>query len=529
MTGFNGENWFDAQDELSKQWVIDAIPEGKTFTLRFRADKPDVKAEDVYKLIDLSDSFKRANKFLKVIYCANIGYPTSSVETEMTNLSFLKEAGVDVVAVEFGNEVYAGSRANFDFNLYKIWFEPLRVEIENEYPGLPCLVFLAPRAKDSGVLGGRTDHKDFNDAAITYINSKSNLHPTVHIYLNDRECPVSVTSPEKITYEPGVEYPALTEYYTTLLNQAIENLDNLWESTLNYITTKCPGKQLYITEWGFDNYGDIKNTMSTGIVAWIIWNKYGRDSRITALLQHNGISKAGPGMIFPVHPKNDTPEPNGGLNKRRIDYFVYQLYRELDDYTQSNVSILYPGKYYSIMENTPSLIDDKLVITSSKTRIIGGQFIYSSAGATEWMAKNSTPSYEVSGISDTLNFVIISYTTYEVSQVLPVNVPPVAIVSGITKCYEGDKISFSGQNSFDDDGSIVDYTWYDYKGAVVSNSVTCNVTAPSAGTYSYLLVVTDNQGAKGNANIEVVVTKKPIVKPRPWYCSVFPWLKSCKV
>lgn len=59
---------------------------------------------------------------------------------------------------------------------------------------------------------------------------------------------------------------------------------------------------------------------------------YIQNSRITALLQHNGISKAGPGFIFPVHPTNDTSEPSGSANKRRVDYYyLFKMFRTISD------------------------------------------------------------------------------------------------------------------------------------------------------------------------------------------------------
>lgn len=53
--GTNGENWFDAEDPISRQWVINSVQPGQTFTLRFRADKPDFNPEDRFKLISLAE------------------------------------------------------------------------------------------------------------------------------------------------------------------------------------------------------------------------------------------------------------------------------------------------------------------------------------------------------------------------------------------------------------------------------------------------------------------------------------------
>ena len=527
--GFNGENWFQAMDSVAEQWIIDAIPEGESFTLRFRADKPEFDEAELDKLESFNDSFNRENKHLKVIYCANI----KDLATDpFSKIQRLINAGIDIIAVEFGNEVYSGTQANFVFDVYKNWFEPLRLLMETNYPQIPCLVFLAPRAKDSGVLGGRNDHKTFNDVAITYINSKANLHPTVHIYLNDRECPVTANPVTPVIFNTSTDYPELEDYYLTLYGQANANYFNLWESTLNYIKTKCPIKQLHITEWGFDNYGDIKNTLGTGAIAWKIWNTYGKDERITSLLQHNGISMAGPGMIFPVHPKYDTPSE--GLNKRRVDYWLYKLYRSLSG-KKTLSSEITPGTYYQLINidsteiptfdfsNLPNVVE-----ISKDTFVIGGNHLYSSSGATEWMAKGSVASYEVDGIYDEISNISIGYKEVTVDVLLPINIPPVAIASGPTTGYINTAVTFDSSLSHDEDGNIVSTVWYDENGQVVSEYRTFVFTPTVAKTYSFVLIVTDDKGSKDEYPF-TYEAKPKVIKPRPWYCSVFPWLKSCKV
>lgn len=519
--GFNGENWFQAMDDVAKQWIIDATPINKAFTLRFRADKPDFDSGDLTKLVELHWAFANQSKTLNVIFCANI---KDDAQTAFGHIQFMINSGVNIIAVEFGNEVYSGTQANFIFQTYKNWFEPLRLLMETNYPNIPCLVFLAPRPKDSGVLGGRNDHKTFNDEAISYINSKEHLHPTVHIYLNDRECPTTIESPTKTVIQADTYYPELQEYYNNVLTEAEDNYPTLWDNTLNYIHTRCPGKEIHITEWGFDNYGDIKNTLALGKIAFQIWYTYSKDTRITSLLQHNGISMAGPGMIFPVHPTLDTPEPSGGKNKRRVDYWIYYIFRMFEDYQVNNFyQELGPGKYVFTSPFTPTL-SQNCVVSSTSNHFINGLYLYSSAGATEWMAKNSVRSYEVSSIGEyDATKVNIGFTAVVVDQILPVNIAPVAVTSGTTKCFIGETASFSGAGSYDEDGQIVSYEWYDNKGQVVSNSSSLNYLTTVEGVFDFLLVVTDDKGDKGYSTISLTVNKK-VIKPKPWYCRLFPWI-----
>lgn len=540
--GTNGENWFDAEDSVSRQWVIDSVKLGQTFTLRFRADKPDFNPEDRFKLISLAEDFKSAGKHLSVIYCINI---KDDAAIQFDYFTEVKESGVDVIAVEFGNETYSKEQANFVFETYASWFGSIKSLIASHYPDMKFLVFLAPRAKESGVLGGRRDHSNFNKAAIEYINSTANVHPTIHIYFNDRECPVSATEITKVTFTEGTDFPELNTYYTTLYEQAMSNM-SLWDNTLSYLQTSMPTKEVYITEWGFDNYGNIKNTLSTGGVAWHVWNTYGRDSRITALLQHNGISKAGPGFIFPVHPTNDTPEPTGGLNKKRADYFLYKMFREISDYPimpsitePGNYAIFTPLAKVTADSGIPIAVDPSLALISVDYDSIGGNFMYSSAGATEWMAKNSSPSYEVNDTVDALpaDGFSMGYFALKADVVLPVNELPTAYIeptytalSPNGECYIGDTVRLDA-NADDPDGKIVKYTWVDTNGKTIVSAadVTTITITVTAGLNTYYLEVEDNSGATTITFINITGIAKP-VEPckKPWWCAFNPWHKRCK-
>lgn len=519
--GFNGENWFDAQDEVSLKWVLDLIQPGQEFTLRFRADKPDFNPAHINKLIELKNRFNQENKALAVIFCINV---KDDAQAQMAYLDQVIAGGVNVIAVEYGNETYSGTQADFNFEVYKNWIEPLRLLIDAKYPGLKGLIFLAPRAKDSNVLGGRQDHKTFNDAAFAYINSRANLHPTVHIYLNERECPITATEIEQRVYDPTVFYQDLHDFYSQLVLEASLNYKGLWNNTLDYIKSKCPSKEIYVTEWGFDNYGDIKNTIGTGAIAWKIWNEFGKDPRITALLQHNGLSKAGPGMIFPVHPTNDTAEPSGGANKRRVDYWLYKMYRENQNKVFHQGPITEPGVYHFYVDletEEPVISNPKLVLENVIGTYIQGSKIYSSGGATEWMRKNSIPSYEIPGITtQATQPYLLGYVTFELSQVLPINEPPVAVINPSTSItvYTKDNVSLSAASSYDPEGKPLSYKWVNESGEVLGTEQTLVLTYLVPKTNYIYLEVTDEKGIKDTDVLEINVKEKPVTVKPAWWC-----------
>ena len=540
--GTNGENWFDAEDPISRQWVIDSVQPGQTFTLRFRADKPDFNPEDRFKLMSLAEDFENAGKHLSVIYCINV---KDDAAVQFEYFVETKESGVDIIAVEFGNETYSKEQANFTFSTYLNWFTPIKGMIEQHYPTMKFLVFLAPRPKESGVLGGRRDHSNFNKAAIDYINITPNAHPTIHIYFNDRECPVAVASPAKVTFTPDTLFPELEQYYTDLYGQAMANM-SLWDNTLSYLETSMSGKEVYITEWGFDNYGNIKNTLATGAVAWHVWTTYGRDSRITALLQHNGISKAGPGFIFPVHPTNDTSEPSGSANKRRVDYYLFKMFRTISDIQLAPSIIENPGTYVFISDltgvdtATPIAVDPTSIkITSVTFDSLGGKYMYSSSGATEWMAKNSTASYEIN--EDVTEYPAgtnaVYYFMVTANVILAVNEPPVVEIDSIYTSINSDGTFNEGTsvrleaNASDVDGSIVKYTWISGTGTVIvsSSDATAITVTVNDGVNAYYLEVEDDKGLTAVTHVVLVGVPKP-VEPcnKPWWCVFNPWHKRCK-
>lgn len=555
LYGFNGENWFDAQDNASRDWVIESIPEGESFVLRFRADKPDFKETDVDKLLQLEAAFSSANRELKVVYCINV---KDNAAVQVQRLSYLINAGIDVIAVEYGNETYSKEQANFDFELYKSWFEPVKTLLEAEFPDMPQLIFLAPRPLESGVLGGRRDHSSFNEAAIQYINTDFNCLPTIHIYFNERECPVRNTEIAKRVYSESVVDTELNTYYQTLFEQADSNYEGLWYNTLNYLINRMPEKAIYITEWGFDNYGDIKNTFATAAIAWKIWNdissKYKLD--IAVLCQHNGLSKASPGMIFPAHAEFDYKDPASN-NLRRADYWVFKMFRNMpaDALTPETHVVTGPGTYivrHDIINKGGVSYDSSVVpvweahtIMTNVYDIVeqnaDGNFIlslrndtyYTTCGATAWMAKGSerTSSLNLKPITYYPHQVspagkYFGYGVYTFDAVLPINEGPIADAGDDALAYTGEVITLDASGSYDPDGNIVGYKWYAGSGTLLGENMQLNIVHHSPGEHVYYLEVVDDKGAIGVDYINVTVVEKPCDKP--WWCIFIPWARKCK-
>lgn len=91
------------------------------------------------------------------------------------------------------------------------------------------------------------------------------------------------------------------------------------------------------------------------------------------------------------------------------------------------------------------------------------------------------------------------------------NSPPTAVAS-ITPT-SGDAplaVSASASGSFDSDGTIVSYQWA-WGDGNASSGVTANHTYDTAGTYTAILTVTDNDGATGTDQVAITVTEPPVL------------------
>jgi parallel beta helix pectate lyase-like protein/PKD domain-containing protein/Big-like domain-containing protein len=110
----------------------------------------------------------------------------------------------------------------------------------------------------------------------------------------------------------------------------------------------------------------------------------------------------------------------------------------------------------------------------------------------------------------TASYQGIDSSAVTVTVTTPINQQPVAVVSGDSNATAGIVAAFSGDGSYDTDGTIENYTFNFGDGTpVVDNGSNPDVTHTfaSANTYTVLLTVTDNLGATGSDTMQVVVTE----------------------
>ena len=96
--------------------------------------------------------------------------------------------------------------------------------------------------------------------------------------------------------------------------------------------------------------------------------------------------------------------------------------------------------------------------------------------------------------------------TVTINQV-QVNLPPNAVLTGPTSGDTGVALTFDGSSSADNDGAIVDYTFDFGDGTVLSAASSVESHSwTSAGTYTVVLTVTDDDGATASDSVTVTIT-----------------------
>lgn len=400
--GHNGTNWFEVQTSQDKQWLLEALAPGQTYVHRFRADKDPGISPHIDALIDLHAFLLLNGRYLEVVFTA--GLDESSVTDNIYMIDALHSAGVNIIAIEAGNEYYSREQANFDFEVYRTKFEPLLNALTGIFAAFEFAIFLAPQPSGIGLVGGRNDHKKWNDAAFAYMQiAPANVVPSIHIYFNEGEVPTMTVLPERRVVTGNAFDTQLDDYFFSLYTEAL--LNDHWATLLDYIRDNVGVlKNVYVTEWGYAAAGELKNTFGYSATAFRIWNNM-RTLANTILLEHNGIAKTNTGFISPASAFDINPE--GFKNMRRLDYWVFKLLNEIPVGTPLLTGLftaLTEGVHYLYFINittepieTNIAFANGLRLKSGTLKYIQGSTYYSGCGAAAYMKKGTTPSMEISG------------------------------------------------------------------------------------------------------------------------------------
>jgi hypothetical protein len=147
--------------------------------------------------------------------------------------------------------------------------------------------------------------------------------------------------------------------------------------------------------------------------------------------------------------------------------------------------------------NTPTIVAAN-AISTSVTGLIAGTYVFQLK------------------VIDPLNLSAVATVTINVN---PANQPPVANAGASqTITLPVNSASLSGTLSTDPSGTIVSYGWTEISGpstATISgaNTATPSVSSLIAGTYVFQLLVTDNNGLTGTAQVKIIVNAAVNIPP----------------
>jgi len=104
--------------------------------------------------------------------------------------------------------------------------------------------------------------------------------------------------------------------------------------------------------------------------------------------------------------------------------------------------------------------------------------------------------------------------SYALSLNFTKNLPPMPDAGPDQIINLGDSITLDGSASSDSDGTITDYTWYE-NGVAKGSAPTLNLSELTAGTHTFTLNVTDNDGDSSSDTVIVKVNTPPVADAGP--------------
>jgi hypothetical protein len=233
-------------------------------------------------------------------------------------------------------------------------------------------------------------------------------------------------------------------------------------------------------------------------------------------------------MIFPVHRTNDLPHTTG-KNLRRVDYFVYKMYRMLNGYYTKG-PLTEAGVYNVIFYNTSDQVsynDNLHLLDDNYSTCLSSTTLYSSSGTTEWMDGGSTPSYEIDGLEggSTIPAQSFGFTSMTAEDILGINIPPQIILKIRGVLQVGETVTVSAEDSIPGTYPIASYAWYSVEGNLLGVDSKIELRSVVAKTVDYCLVVTDGNGEMYAKSFSITYSKPP---KKSFWCRWFPWLNICK-
>lgn len=468
-------------------------------------------AQPEYSYMDSLISLSQEMPGLSIIFVANVF--TSTTEAQFAAIQYLKQGGVRIEAVEFGNEVYG----KYDFNTanYIATCEPIIALIKESYPEIKISLI-------SGNFKGRRDHDQWNEQLAVYVNNPSNRidYVTLHFYIGSdiaTEAYSLLPAPKVIDYSTvDVDLANACDAYVeeVLLQERFQEEIDMAKSLYN--------TGIIITEWNNNPAASWCNTLVNS--QWLFSQMIGLEG-VDILCMHNGISPDIYGMMCQAKKQDDVATEM----VVRTSYYAIKLANEIksknviDVYDEINITAAgdYCIPFIGLEQPIDLPIFTSCPIESITARFISGVYPYSSAGAIGCQSKDQPKNYEITGVKEeeyiTANVIEIPSNSfgYFLIKAVEVNKAPVADAGNDRVVYLVNgtaSTTLSATNSFDEDGNIISYYWSSNTMQIADTAIT-TVSFSTPGKYIYTVIVVDDKGLSDSDSVTITVKNK---KKRFW-------------
>jgi len=381
-------------DSLSMVWMCEASD--YIVPVRLRTDKEQSPVLDVATL-DKAKQFhriaKQLNKKAQFCYTVNLW---ASPEINLQGITELINYGCDVPVIEVGNEYYSWIKKDYgkiDFSYYQPKAESLRNVVSAAYPSLIFVYPACPSPKGSGISPERQDHKDWNEALKVMLDKYPNDSYVWHVYYDSYDAPVLADAEKGLTKQKYTDSQNtyLADFYGAYYTGCVNS--TLFDKSFNYADSLFKRKG-YFTEYGTVGSGNIRNTYTYGLLVFrdgVKWKEK------TNLYVHAGISLTG--VIQPKNSKFDPLTINTN-NVRRVEYLALKMANECINAKplQENNELKEGVNYFYFTDLVTASFTGNFNV-EFETHYISGKYLYSTGGATAFMANGSTRTQEITGVT----------------------------------------------------------------------------------------------------------------------------------
>lgn len=335
----------------------------------------------LHELKDLKEEFPN----MEVVWKVNL--ITGDTEEAKSAFSIVRTTtGCNKIVL--GNEVYAKNNFAFDFSAFMEKAEPFIKWVEQAYPNIEVAIPVAPDVE-------RPDHKKWNDAVISYLNTSDFIYCVdVHVYLTQDDLPEAFGSYpiQKINYHPLEEYPQLESCFFDFAEEYYyaEKWSEVIQMFYDY--------GLWCTEFNIKPSSYFTNTIAGG--AYLFKTLIEKSLFFDVLCIHNLVS---PDLYGAISRTTNIDYNQETANTRRVGYYALKFASEFLQYPNrqrldgeiepevTELTALCFDGVSTMMSYWTAYAEKGYLLTPPSEHFISGEHAYDSFGKVGYMSNATEP------------------------------------------------------------------------------------------------------------------------------------------